>query len=263
MMDRIWNGSARRAATGALACLAAGLLAAPALALTASFEDLGLGSEAVLDPPTSGGGFTSGGIRFENDGAFVGFSASTTTDTTTPGFTNQYSNVTGAGAGGSAAFGIAYSDATIVLPTPQVVLGAEFTNTTYAALSMRDGDAFAKQFGGPSGSDPDFFRLLVEGLDAQGTSTGTVPLMLADYRFADDRLDYILEEWVFLDLTGLGVVSSLRLSWESSDVGAFGLNTPAYVAIDDLTTVPEPGTAILLGLGLAGLARRRSPAAAR
>lgn len=244
-----------------IACLAAllatVLTAGTVTALTADFEDLGLAPETYLDPFTSPGGFTSGGIFFENDGAFLGFSASTTTDTTTPGFLNQYSNVTGSGVGGSSAFGVAYADARIVLPFETIVQGAALTNTTYSALSMRDGDAFAKQFGGPTGSDPDYLRLLIEGFDGAGASRGIVELMLADYRFADDSLDYILDEWVFLDLSGLGVVKSLELAWESSDVGPFGINTPTYVAIDDLTTIPEPGTALLFGLGLTTLAVRR------
>ena len=254
------------AARGCAALLMGIFLANPAAALTATFDDLGLTTVApgsFLDPPTSGGSFSSGGITFLNDGSFSGFSASTTMDSTTPGFGNQYSNITGAGAGGSAGFGIAFSDSTIILSTPQTVLGAEFTNTTYAALSMRDGDAFAKQFGGATGDDPDFFRLLIEGIDDLGGSTGFVELMLADYRFADGALDFILDQWVFLDLTGLGIVSELRFGFESSDVGTFGINTPTYFAIDNLVTVPEPSLALLIGLGLATLAsgRRRNSTA--
>jgi hypothetical protein len=235
-------------------------LANPAFSSIATFDDLGLSTlppGAFLDPPTSGGSFTSGGITFLNDGSFSGFSASTTMDATTPGFANQYSNITGSGAGGSAGFGVAFSNSTIVLSTPQTVLGAEFTNTTYAALSMRDGDAFAKQFGGPTGDDPDFFRLLIEGIDILGDSTGIIGFMLADYRFTDDSADFILDEWIFLDLTGLGIVSELRFDFESSDVGGFGINTPTYFAIDNLVTVPEPGSILLLGLGLVALASGR------
>ncbi|MBW1886687.1 MAG: DUF4465 domain-containing protein, partial [Deltaproteobacteria bacterium] len=253
------------AVRGSAVLLAGIFLASPAFSTTANFEDLGLSTLApgeFLDPLTSGGGFTSGGVSFLNDGAYSGFSASTTMDATTPGFLNQYSNITGSGAGGSAAFGIAFSNSTIVLPTPQSVLGAEFTNTTYAALSMRDGDAFAKQFGGPTGEDPDFFRLLVEGIDDQGTSTGIVELMLADYRFEDDSLDFIRDEWVFLGLADLGIVSELRFDFESSDVGGGWINTPTYFAIDNLVTVPEPGHALLIGLGLAALASGRCSNAA-
>jgi hypothetical protein len=252
-------------AHGCAALLVGIFLANPAFSWTATFDDQGLTTVApgsFLDPPTSGGSFTSGGITFLNDGSFSGFSASTTMDSTTPGFGNQYSNITGSGAGGSTGFGVAFSDSTIVLSAPHTILGAEFTNTTYAALSMRDGDGFAKQFGGPTGDDPDFLRLLIEGIDDLGASTGIVELMLADYRFVDGSLDSLLDQWVFLDLTDLGIVSELRFGFESSDIGSLGINTPTYFAIDNLVTVPEPSLTLLIGLGLAGLASgRRSNAA--
>ena len=241
---------------------AVGLVAAhSASALTVDFEDQGLGPNAFLNGSTVSGSFVSGGVAFENNynptfNSFSGYAISTMTDTTTPGFGNQFSAFAGSGAGGSSTYGVAFFAGSITLPTQTIVAGAEFTNTTYAALSMRDGDAFAKQFGGVSGDDADFFRLLVEGVDGGGVSTGTVELMLADYRFSDNAQDFILDTWQFLDLTGLGRVKELRFSFESSDVGAFGINTPTYFAIDNLVTIPEPGTALLLGVGLAGIAVR-------
>jgi hypothetical protein len=241
-------------------------ISAPAGALTSTFEDLGLGAESTLNGSTLAGGYTSGDVFFENNydagfNSFTGFAASTTTDVTTPGFGNQFSNITGSGAGGSSGFGLAFENARVVLPSTQIVLGAEFTNTTYTALSMLNGDGFAKQFGGPTTDDPDFFRLLIEGIDHLGSSTGVVELMLADYRFGDNNLDFALDQWIFRDLTSLGLVKELHFSFESSDVSLFNgteyLNTPAYFAIDNLATIPEPDTAILIGLGLAWMANRR------
>lgn len=239
-------------------------LAGPAAALTSTFEDLGLGIEDFENGSGLAGGYTSGGIFYENIytpdfSSFTGFAASTTTDTTTPGFSNQFSNITGSGAGGSDGFGIFYQQGKLVLPSVQTVLGAEFTNTTYAALSMQTGDAFTDPFGGPGGDEADLFQLIVEGLDAGGTSTGTVELILADYRFADNSLDYILDAWTYLDLSGLGAIKELSFTLASTDIGDFGINTPEYFAIDNLTTIPEPGTGVLLGIGIAALAHRRSP----
>jgi hypothetical protein len=251
----------RRVGGALVAALAIGFFSNPAAALTATFDDLGLAAMSYENGAGLAGGFASGGIFFENDytelyDSFTGYAASTMTDSTTPGFGNQFSNITGSGAGGSAGYGIGFLSGSIVLPTPSVVLGAEFTNTTYSALSMLDGDMFAKRFGGTTGDDEDFFRLLIEGIDDVGGSTGTVELMLADYRFSDNSQDFILDEWVFLNLSGLGVVSELQFSFESSDIGSFGINTPQYFAIDNLVSVPEPATALFIGWGLAWLARR-------
>ena len=240
--------------------------ASPAAALVATFDDLGLGAESFEKGSAYSGNFASGGVTFDNNyfSSYDGFSAfapSTVTDNTTPGFGNQFGNITGSGADGSNGFGIFYetfgSPGRITLPSVQTVAGADLTNTTYAALSMLNGDPFAKQFGGPTGMDPDYFRLLIEGFDDFNTSTGVVEFMLADYRNLGGTADYIVDQWTWVDLTGLGDVRSLGFSFESSDVGSFGINTPQYFAIDNLTTIPEPSTALLLGLGLTGLAHLR------
>lgn len=212
---------------------------------------------------SAGSGFTA---DFDNEyivdwASWQGWAYSKDTDTTTSGFGNQYSAITGAGARGSANYGISFSDSAIRFSTAQDFTGRGFdvTNTTFAHNSMRDGDSFAKQFGGVSGDDADFFLLTVEGFLAGG-STGTVGFYLADFRFADNSQDYILSDWAFVDLTSLGTVDTLAFDLSSSDVGTFGMNTPDYFAIDNIGVVPEPAAFALLAgagvLGFAGLRRR-------
>jgi hypothetical protein len=247
-------------------------LAPSATALTVvDFEDVGallpIDGNDYYDGADGAGGFTSNGVHFSNSnpsGFWSGFAYSQETDTVTPGFGNQFSALPGAGAGGSPtyALGFEFSTPTLSFASNQRVAGVAITNTTYTALSMLDGDAFARQFGtspnpgDPPGSYPDWLLLSVRGFDAAGDPNGVVDFYLADYRFADDSLDYIVDSWEFVDLTPLGAVSSITFELSGSDTGEFGLNTPAYFALDNLT-VPEPGSGALFGLGLAVLVRRR------
>jgi hypothetical protein len=77
-----------------------------------------------------------------------------------------------------------------------------------------------------------------------------VEFYLADFRFADNSQDYILDSWGFVDLSALGTVDFLEFDLSSSDNGAFGMNTPGYFALDNFGAIPEPAT---LGLLLSGL----------
>ena len=101
------------------------------------------------------------------------------------------------------------------------------TNSTYAVLSMENGDGFAKQFGAG-----DWFKLVVEGFDKSGTSTGTVEFYLADFRTSSSP--GIITEWTPVDLAPLGSVTEIKFDLQSSDVGTNGMNTPAYFCFDNL-----------------------------
>jgi hypothetical protein len=129
---------------------------------------------------------------------------------------------------------------------------------------MRDGDSFAKKFGGTSGNDEDFFKITLTGyedVNLNGSSTGALDIFLADYRFSDNSEDYILDSWTQFELTDLGSARSIGFSFTTTDNGDFGANTPLYVAMDNLTysinSVPEPATPLaMFALGLAVLVRR-------
>ena len=262
-------------------CLALAALASPALGQTAvTFENPTLAQPlpgpnsfqngATLSPP---GSFTTGGATFNNDynptfGSWTGWSYSNVADVTTPGFGNQYAaySLPTGGGDASANYGVAFGAPTIDFAPGNRPVSARITNTTYAALSMRDGDQFAKKFGGTSGDDADFFVLTIRGSNAAGVSTGAVDFALADFRFADNARDYIVSQWTTVDLTALAADTS-RLSFEftSSDVGAFGINTPTYFAADNFAVVPVPepfGAVLAAAAGLVAWRVRRTAGAA-
>lgn len=198
---------------------------------------------------TNGSGdtlFTSGFYSFENNynstwGSTNGWSYSNITDNTTSGFSNQFGNVTGTGES-SDQFGICYASAfgnNRLFSSNGIAFtanGAYFTNTTYAYLSMQDGDALATQFGDNTNSanGEDWFLLTIFGLTADSTHNGdSVNFYLADYRFADNADDYLIDEWTWVDLSSLDNVYGLDFSLTSSDTNSYGILTPSYFAMDN------------------------------
>lgn len=214
-----------------------------------TFDDLTLTPNSHWDGSDSTLGFTSGGVYFENSYDFDwdywsgGFIYSNTTDVTTAGYTNDFSAYTGTGGNGSQIYAVNYGGTGIDFGTEKVLASMQITNTTYAALSMLNGDSFGKVFGSPNGADgnpdgtngEDWFRLLIIGKDAQSNTTDTVIFYLADYRFANNMQDYIVNTWETVDLTPLGEIQFLEFELQSSDEGSFGINTPAYFALDNIS----------------------------
>jgi hypothetical protein len=233
------------------------------------FEDLALGPGSYWNGSTGSGGFQGGKAWFYNHydatwDSWEGFAYSNMTDKTTPGWGNQYSAIAGSGAAGSNTYAVGFQGYTSGPPTlsllpdpnlPRVLAGAYFTNTTYAYLAMKNGEMWAKKFGGADGDDPDWFKLTITGFRSDFTVTpNAVEFYLADYRFSDNDQDYIVSDWTWVGLGALGEIVGLRFELSSSDIGPWGMNTPAYFAMDDLTPVPIPGAIWLLGSGLLALA---------
>jgi hypothetical protein len=206
--------------------------------------------------PIKVGSFKSGGATFQNEynpnfGSWNGFAYSNKTDNLTAGFQNQFSAFAGSGLSDKN-YGIAsgYVDSSVFdpanaeqlaslpqfnLPVGGTISEVYVTNATYAALSMTNGDSFAKKFGGASGDDPDWFKLTAYGTTASGALLpNTAELYLADYRFSDNAQDFVLSDWAKFDLSSLSGANRVYFNLSSSDVGTFGMNTPATFAIDNI-----------------------------
>jgi hypothetical protein len=222
--------------------------------------------QSVNTPWTSAGVSFSNTFGIDSYGGFdyeywYGFSYSNAANTTNPAFENQYASYPGGGYQ-SSRYAVAYADgATITLPVATTVAGMWIANTTYAALTMRDGDQYGFAAPLPAGG---WFATTATGKLA-GVATDTATFYLADLR--GGSAPGIRATWAWFDLTALGTVDTIEFAFDGSDQGTFGLNTPAYFAMDDLTVtaVPEPATWPLLAAGAATmlLAARRSAWARR
>lgn len=208
-----------------------------------TFDDLVLAPESFWDGSDLSGGFRSGDAYFYNIYnteylSWFGFIYSNSTDVTTEGYTNGHSAITGKGYNESANYAIATDRISVkLLDTGEegaTVSGFYVTNATYAALSMKNGDGFAKKFGGTDGNDPDWFLLTIDGYLNNTKKRNSVEFYLADFRFEDNSKDYILDHWAWVDLSALGNIDSLTFSLSSSDNDIiYGMNTPAYFAMDN------------------------------
>ena len=161
-------------------------------------------------------------------------------DMETQGYLNQcsvYFKDPQTGQGGhnkSATFGLVYlgTDCEIFFEDPEkemIFLSLFVTNSSYTALSMIHGDMFCKSF---SREDQDWLKVTFTGHGKDGLEKGSVAFYLADFRTPSSG--GIVDSWKKVDLSSLGPIHKLTFSMESSDTGAYGMNTPAYFCVDNI-----------------------------
>jgi len=195
-------------------------------------------------------------FRYQWDNAFGGYWKSGTAytnikDTTNGTFTNSYGCIAYSAYNGTQ-YATVQNDAIITFSnTTTQVSGFFITNTTYAYKTIKNGNAFSRKFGDTTGTKsggiyaqgayPDFFKLVVFGYKDGIKKTDSVQFYLADYRFMTSSSDYIVKNWQYVNCTSIGVVDSLVFKLRSSDNGSFGMNTPGFFSIDNLTTINTVG----------------------
>jgi hypothetical protein len=175
------------------------------------------------------------------------------TDKTTSGYGNQCSVYGTGGQNGSKTFAVVFHSAYMgpgyipELAFADDATEATFdhmwvTNGTYAALAMKDGAAPARKL-----TTGDWFKLTITAKDKAGAAIKKgeeavkVEFYLADFRTATSP--GIVTDWQRVDLTSFGSkVHSLAFTITGSDVGDFGLNTPAYFCYDNVAFIKTPAT---------------------
>lgn len=156
-----------------------------------------------------------------------GFAVSSRTSTTYAQLTpDQYNNVAGSAHSGQN-FLVAqnpYGEKLLIDGADgKVVHGFYFVNSAYTVNSILNGDSYS----GPKFDATDWLKCTVKGTAADGTEK------TVDIDLAKDGI--YVNSWTWQDLTSLGKVVSLEFTFSGSRTGAYGLNTPAYICIDDVT----------------------------
>lgn len=119
--------------------------------------------------------------------------------------------------------------------TEKQISGMWVCNSTYTYLVMENGNEFTTG-GLPLKDQPTskhYFKLIATGYDSSNNVTGTSEIYLADFDGNSD-LKGIREGWAYFDLSNLKSVNKIVFNFEGSDSGQYGLNTPAYVCVDNI-----------------------------
>ena len=128
-------------------------------------------------------------------------------------------------------------------PTNQVKYADNDGNTTFKPIGVYvcnhpwpyygclHGDGFGRAF-----EEGDYFELIAHGVDFEGNET-TTSINLVEFTNGELKA---LNDWTFFDLSSLGEVESVYFTMNSTDTGAYGMNTSAYFCMDKFQAeVPE------------------------
>ncbi|HPT17508.1 MAG TPA: DUF4465 domain-containing protein, partial [Kiritimatiellia bacterium] len=171
--------------------------------------------------------------------AWAGFAFSTVSNVVANSYTNQYA----AAQGFPRAYAVGYQDdyhgvvPAIAFDLPVAPQSVLLNNTTYAALTIRNGDGFG--FALPFGSN-DYFVLKLTAYNLDGKVLAATNHYLADFR---NGRTFIQTNWSQLDLSWMPPeVVSLVGTLETTDMSGPWANTPMYFALADFTYAYSDGS---------------------
>ena len=241
-------------------------------ATVATFDDLTLKPESHWAGPADNavevegawgsknmvGTFKSGSYEFVNSftpewSSWTGCSYSNMTATSFASYvTDQWNSAAGHGANGSANYCVLYGNSIPNMPMEiikvldggaegRIIAGMNITNSAWVVECVKNGNGAANKF--KQGS---WFKVIFTGTKAD-KSTASVEYYLADYRSENEADWTCLTDWAWLDLSSLGKVVSLSISFDGTDKSYGYLNTSTYVCIDNVGCEKNLSTGIATG----------------
>lgn len=237
-------------------------------ATVATFEDLTLEPESHWAGPADNaeevsgaygtewvGTFKSGSYEFVNSvnpawGSWMGCSYSNMTATSFESYDkDQWNSAAGHGANGSANYGVLYGNSLPNTPMEiikvldgdaegRIIAGMNITNSAWVVECVKKGNGSAQKFAQGS-----WFKVIFTGTKAD-KSTASVEYYLADYRSENEADWTCLTDWAWIDLSSLGKVVSLSVSFDGTDKSYGYLSTSTYVCIDNVGCEKNTSTGI-------------------
>ncbi len=188
--------------------------------------------------------FGTSEFRFLNDynrsyNSWSGFAFSSWKNTDLATYQNQWSVWNGK-AHSDSVFGLGYvsfgysspfpTNPSVLKFTKPVKLDSLFiTNSTYTALTIKNGNNYAHAF---STANKDYYEIHILPINKKDT-LDTIIVRLADYT---TNSPYIVKDWLKVDFSSLtDSVTQLSFDAVTTDVGSYGPNTPLYFCIDDIS----------------------------
>ena len=214
-----------------------------------NFEEKELAKDTFWINKENTASFISDKIRFETKGnstteTWTGFTYSNMVGKKTSEELTKFSSYNKPLKSTSSIFGVAILDPygkAVSLETTDgddhLFKSISINNTYYVYDAIQNGKYGSKRFGGTTGTEKDWLKLTIRGINKNGTLRGSVEVMLADFTSGSNRYNTILSEWAEVDLRKIGKVSRLEFVMTSSDRSPDRINTPPFVCIDEIKII--------------------------
>ena len=154
------------------------------------------------------------------------------------------------GYGGSSNFAVMfgyvdfYNSSYATRPKIDFASGSGIVEGMYVCLSsytygvIQNGNTFGSGTASPLADiagGTGYLKLLAYGFDSNGPTNNGDPVEIDLARY-NNHLPIAgpLTSWTYFDLSDLGTVNRVEFNIEGNDSGSYGLNTPAYVCIDNV-----------------------------
>lgn len=108
---------------------------------------------------------------------------------------------------------------------------------SYLYGAVTEGTPYSLEPNVPLKDQHGWFKLLIHGFDSNGNITNggqPVEYTLCDYRQGNEVDTALPMSWTAVSLEKLGKVNKIAFSFDGSDKGEYGLNTPAYICVDQM-----------------------------